>query len=67
MKQKPPTRPHITVLKQLLNLIPLRRIGRHVRESGVEAKARHFSVRSLLAVMLFAQFAHAIDFNDVCD
>ena len=67
MKQKTPARSNATVLAQLLNLIPRRLIGLHARESGVEGKARSFCVRSHLAAMLFAQLAHAIGLNDVCD
>lgn len=67
MKQKTPTRSNVTVLQQLLNLIPLRLVGLHARESGAEAMARTFSVRSHLAALLFAQLAHAIGLNDVCD
>ncbi|MBL9154925.1 MAG: DUF4372 domain-containing protein, partial [Verrucomicrobiales bacterium] len=67
MNKKPPARSNVTVLQQLLNLIPRRLIGLHARESGAEAKARNFCVRSHLAAMLFAQLAHAIGLNDVCD
>ena len=57
MKQKTPARSNVTVLAQLLNLIPRRLIGQHARESGAEAKARNFCVRSHLAAMIFAQLA----------
>lgn len=62
-----PARANVVVLKQLLNLIPRHLIGRHARETGVEAKARTFSVISHLAAMLFAQLSRAISLNDVCD
>jgi hypothetical protein len=42
-------------------------INRHARETGVEAKARSFSVVSHLAAMLFAQRSHSIGLNDLCD
>lgn len=67
MNQNTPTHSNVTVLQQLLNLIPRRLIGLHARESGIETKARSFCVRSHLASMLFAQLAHAIGLNDVCD
>jgi len=67
MNQKTPARSNVTVLQQLLNLIPRRLVGLHARESGIDTKARTFSVRSHLAAMLFAQLAHAIGLNDVCD
>lgn len=67
MNKQTPTRANVVVLKQILNLIPRHLIGRHARETGVEAKARTFSVTSHLAAMLFAQLSHAIGLNDVCD
>ncbi len=67
MNNTTPTRANVVVLKQILNLIPLGLISRHARETGVDAKARTFSVRSHLAAMLFAQLSHAIGLNDVCD
>jgi hypothetical protein len=67
MKNTPPTRSNVIVLKQMLNLIPRGMINRHALATGVEAKARSFSVLSHLSAMLFAQLSHAIGLNDVCD
>jgi len=67
MQNKTPTRANVTVLKQMLNLIPRGLINRHALETGVEAKARAFSVLSHLSSMLFAQLSHAMGLNDVCD
>jgi hypothetical protein len=67
MNNKTPTRANVTVLKQMLNLIPRGVINRHALETGVEAKARTFSVLSHLSAMLFAQLSHAMGLNDVCD
>jgi hypothetical protein len=67
MNKTTPARSHVIVLKQLLNLIPWGLISRQARETGVESKARSFTVRSHLAAMLFAQLSHAIGLNDVCD
>jgi hypothetical protein len=67
MKNTPPTRANVIVLKQMLNLIPRGMINRHALETGVEAKVRTFSVLSQLSAMLFAQLSHAIGLNDVCD
>lgn len=67
MIQTTPTRANVVVLKQILNLIPRNLISRHARETGVDAKARTFSVASHLAAMLFAQLSHAIGLNDLCD
>lgn len=42
-------------------------VGRIARETGIDAKARSFSVPSHLASMIFAQLTGAISLNDVCD
>lgn len=67
MNKKTPTRASVVVLKQMLNLIPLGLINRHARETGIDTKARSFSVLSHLAAMIFAQLSHAMGLNDVCD
>jgi IS5 family transposase len=67
MNKTTPARANVIVLKQILNHIPRHLISRHARETGVDAKARTFSVTSHLAAMLFAQLSHAIGLNDVCD
>ena len=67
MNNKTPTRANVIVLKQILNTIPCGMINRLAVETGVEAKARTFSVLSHLSAMLFAQLSHAMGLNDVCD
>ena len=67
MNKTTPTRANVVVLKQILNLIPRGLINRHAAETGVDAKARSFSVVSHLSAMLFAQLSHAMGLNDVCD
>jgi Transposase DDE domain/Domain of unknown function (DUF4372) len=67
MNNKSPARNNVIVLKQILNLIPRGMINRHALETGVEGKARSFSVLSHLSAMLFAQLSHAMGLNDVCD
>jgi hypothetical protein len=67
MIETTPTRANVAVLRQMLNLIPLGMINRHARETGIDSKARSFSVLSHLSAMLFAQLSHAMGLNDVCD
>ncbi len=67
MNKTPPARTNVLVLKQILNLIPRGIINRHAIETGVDVKARTFSVVSHLSAMLFAQLSHAMGLNDVCD
>jgi hypothetical protein len=54
MNQTKPARANVIVLKQILNLIPRGMINRHALATGVEAKARSFSVLSHLSAMLFS-------------
>ena len=67
MNNQTPTRSNDVILHQLLKLIPRGMVGRIARETGIDAKARSFSVLSHLSAMLFAQLTHAIGLNDVCD
>ena len=60
MNKQTPTRANVVVLKQILKLIPRGMINRHAIATGVEAKARTFSVLSHLSAMLFAQLTHAM-------
>lgn len=62
-----PARSNVVVLKQLRNQIPPGMIHRIARETGMDAKARTFSVVSHLAAMLLAHLTRAIGLNDVCD
>jgi hypothetical protein len=65
LNNKTPSRANGIVLKQILNFIPRGMINRRALETGVEAKARTFSVLSHLSKMLFAQLSHAIGLNDL--
>ncbi len=65
--QHKPARSDGIVLKQLLRFLPRSLLNQPARKTGVDAKARTFSVLSHLAAMLFAQLSHAISLNDFCD
>lgn len=62
-----PARHHINVLGQILKFIPRSIISTAAKETGIDAKARTYSVLSHLGTMIFAQLAHALSLNDVCD
>jgi Transposase DDE domain/Domain of unknown function (DUF4372) len=62
-----PSRHHITILGQLLKQIPRSIVSAAAKESGVDAKARTFSVMSHLSAMIFVQLARVLSLNDVCD
>src|SRR4051812_13753585 len=63
----PNTRSKISVLHQLCNLIPPFLVGRLARETGVDKQARTYSPWSHVVTLLFAQLAHSLSLNDVCD
>lgn len=70
MKRKTTIQPnhrHITVLRQICQLIPTHLVAKLARESGVDAKARTFTPWSHVVAMLYAQISHALSLNDVCD
>lgn len=62
-----PTRCKYAVLKQVCELIPSYLVAKLAREHGVDKKARTFSPWSHLISLLYAQLAHALSLNDVCD
>ncbi len=62
-----PTRCKYAILKQICELIPPYLIPKLARKHGVEKKARTFSPWSHVIALLYAQLAHALSLNDVCD
>jgi hypothetical protein len=64
---KPPSHRHATVLRQLVELIPSHLVPKLARVHGVDAQARTFSPWSHVVTLLYAQLAHALSLNDVCD
>jgi hypothetical protein len=65
-RQKP-TRSKLTVLRQICNFIPNHLVPKLARETGVEEGARTFKPWSHLVALLYAQLAHSLGLNDVCD
>lgn len=55
------------MLRQLVELIPAYLVPKLARERGVDAHARTFSPWSHVVTLLYAQLAHALSLNDVCD
>jgi hypothetical protein len=62
-----PAKSKLTVFQQMCNLIPGHLAVRVARETKVEQQARRFDPWSHLVTMLYAQTAHALSLNDVCD
>ena len=67
MKNITPTKHYSSTLHQLCKLIPSHLTEKLARRYGVDKKARTFRPWSHMVSLLFAQLAHAIGLNDVCD
>jgi hypothetical protein len=65
--KKSPAAAHYSVLKQICNFIPGHLVSKLSRETGADRKARGFCNWSHVVGLLFAQLAHSIGLNDVCD
>jgi len=66
-RSQKPTRSTFTILRQLCNLIPNHLVPKLARETGVDKKARTYLPWSHVVTLLFAQLAHSLGLNDVCD
>lgn len=62
-----PSRLQPTVLRQLVELIPAYLVPKLAREHGVDARSRTFSPWSHVVALLYAQLAHSLSLNDICD
>ena len=62
-----PTSSKMNLLRQICNFIPNFLIPKLARETGVDKKARAFTPWSHVVSLLYAQLAHSIGLNDVCD
>jgi hypothetical protein len=70
VKNKKPTQPnhrHSTILRQIVELIPTHLVAKLARQHGVDQKSRTFTPWSHVVCLLYAQLAHALSLNDVCD
>ena len=65
--KKTPAGTKLSVLKQICNFIPGHLVPKLARQTGADKKARDFSNWSHVVSLLFAQLAHSIGLNDVCD
>ena len=62
-----PSRRKFAIIHQLCNLIPRNLVSKIARKYGIDKKARSYSPWSHVVALVYAQFAHAISLNDVCD
>jgi len=66
-KQKTPTASKLSVLRQICNFIPNHLVPKLARETKADEKSRTFLPWSHVVALMFAQLAHSIGLNDVCD
>lgn len=62
-----PSKHSLTVLAQIIKLIPRNMIPKLANKYGVSKKCRSFTSTSHVATLIFGQLSHAISLNDVCD
>jgi hypothetical protein len=62
-----PSKHSLSILAQLFKLIPRNLIPRLANEYGVSKRCRKFNATSHVWALIFAQLAHSISLNDVCD
>ena len=60
-------RSKFSTLRQVCTLIPGHLVAKLARKHGVDVQARTFSAWSHVVSLLYAQVAHAIGLNNVCD
>jgi len=66
-KQKAPTSSKLSVLRQICSFIPNHLVPKLARETKVDEQSRKFLPWSHVVSLMFAQLAHSIGLNDVCD
>jgi len=62
-----PQRNTLTVINQFFKFIPGHLITKLARKHQVDKKSRSFSPTSHVVALMYAQLAHSISLNDVCD
>ncbi|MBD3320026.1 MAG: DUF4372 domain-containing protein, partial [Chitinivibrionales bacterium] len=62
-----PTRHKFTILQQVMSIIPKHLVPKISRKYGIERRSRSFSPWSHVVSMVYAQLAHSLSLNDICD
>ena len=62
-----PAEHQFTTLKPICDLIPRNLVSKLVKEHGVDKRSRSFTPWSHVVSMVFAQTAHSLSLNDICD
>ena len=62
-----PTKSKFSILQQISAMIPRNLVPKLAKEYGVDKQSRTFSAWSHVTAMIFAQVAHSLSLNDICD
>ena len=62
-----PARSKLTSFRQLIEQIPKHLTKKLAKKHGVDTQARTFSPWSHVVSLCYAQFAHSLSLNDICD
>src|SRR5258708_8780882 len=62
-----PARSKFSILQQICNFIPQHLVSKIARTTGAEDKSRTFTPWSRVVSLGYAQLAHSIGLNDLCD
>lgn len=62
-----PSKRKFAIIHQICNLIPRNLVSKLARKYGVDKQARSFSPWSHVVSLIYAQLAHSLSLNDVCD
>jgi hypothetical protein len=62
-----PSKSNMSVLNQIVKLIPVKLIDKLADKHKVSSQCRSFSAASHVVAMFFGQLSHALSLNDICD
>ena len=62
-----PARNKYSIFKQVMDVIPPYLVASLARKHGIDKQSRDFTPWSHVASMVFAQVAHSLSLNDICD
>jgi hypothetical protein len=62
-----PSKSNMSVLQQIVKLIPAKLIDKLADKHDVSSRCRGISATSHVVAMMYGQLSHALGLNDVCD
>ena len=62
-----PSKRNMSVLQQIVNLIPAKLVDKLAEKHGVDSQCRTISAPSHIIALMYGLLSHALGLNDVCD